>query len=206
MALILTLDSLGYPEDAGGVVEKLIAAHAGYRNSRNEYYDEVLHEVEDRIAASGSAGKTDVAALVSWKRLNASAVWVRKLMQLPESEVREATGTAFTAARNVEPISAATTKAIEALRPLPGLRRGGAVASAVLAAGVPERMAVYDRRAHASLQKLGISIGYQADIYSRYMAVVEALRNDVNSARSLAWRARDVDLALYWMAEWSYRH
>lgn len=201
MAISPALSSLGYAEDAEGVVDKLLAAHASYLSSDNDHYDDVLHEVEDRIAASGSAGKTDVAALVSWKRLNANAIWVRKLMQLPESEVREATGTAFTEARNVEPISAATTKAIEALRPLPGLRRGGAVASAVLAAGVPERMAVYDRRAHASLQKLGISIGYQAGIFSRYMAVVEALRNDVNSARSLAWRARDVDLALYWMAE-----
>ena len=201
MTISPTLGSLSYAEDAEGVVDTLLAAHAGYLSSDNEHYDDVLHEVEDRIAASGSAGKTDVAALVSWKRLNANAVWVRKLMQLPESDVREATGTALAAARKVEPISAAAAKAIEALHPLPGLRRGGAVASAVLAAGVPERMAVYDRRAHASLQKLGISIGYQAGIYSRYMAVVEALRNDVNSARSLAWRARDVDLALYWMAE-----
>ena len=172
MALTLTLDSLGYPEDAGGVVEKLIAAHAGYRNSRNEYYDEVLHEVEDRIAASGSAGKTDVAALVSWKRLNANAVWVRELMQLPESAVRDATGTAFAAARSTKSISEAAANAVVALHPLPGLRRGGAVASAVLTAGVPERMAVYDRRAHASLRKLGISIGYKTGIYSRYMAVV----------------------------------
>ncbi len=201
MAVTLTLDSLGYPENAGGDVEKLIAAHAGYRNSRNEYYDEVLNEVEDRIAASGSAGKTDIAALVSWKRLNANAVWVRKLMQLPESAVRDATGTAFEAARSTELISEAAASAVEALHPLPGLRRGGAVASAVLTAGVPERMAVYDRRAHESLRKLGISIGYKAGIYSRYMAVVEALRNDVNNSRGLAWRARDVDLALYWMAE-----
>lgn len=201
MAVFPALGSLGYPEDAGGVVEKLIAAHAGYHNSRNEYYDEVLHDVEHRIAASGSAGKTDVAALVSWKRLNASAVWVRELMQLPESAVRDATGTAFEAARSTESISEAAAHAVEALHPLPGLRRGGAVASAVLTAGVPERMAVYDRRAHASLRKLGISIGHKAGIYSRYMAVVEALRYDVNSARGLAWRARDVDLALYWMAE-----
>ena len=196
-----TLGSLGYAKDDEGVVDTLVVAHAGYGNSQNEYYDEVLHEVEGRIAASGSAGKTDIAALVSWKRLNASAVWVRELMQLPESAVREATGAAFEAARKFEPISTAAANAVEALRPLPGLRRGGAVASAVLTAGAPERMAVYDRRAHESLRKLGISVGYKAGIYSRYMAVVEALRNDVNNSRGLAWRARDVDLALYWMAE-----
>lgn len=201
MVVSPALGSLGYPEDAGGVVEKLVAAHADYRNSGNEFYDEVLHDIEERIAASGSAGKTDIAALVSWKRLNANAVWVRELMQLPDRAVREATGEAFEAARSTGPIAAAAANAVAVLGPLPGLRRGGAVASAVLTAGVPERMAVYDRRAHESLQRLGILIGYEKGIYSRYMAVVDALRNDVNNSRGLAWRARDVDLALYWMAE-----
>lgn len=181
-------------------VDRLIAAHDAYLASANDHYDDVLREVSERIAVSGSAGKTDIAALVCWKRLNASTVWVKELMQMPEHDVRDATGLAFQRARSAARIFDAADGSIAALRPLPGFRRGGAVASAVLAAGVPERMAVYDRRAHASLQNMGIPIVYTKNVYSRYMSVVEALRDDVNASHGLQWRARDVDLALYWMS------
>lgn len=184
----------------GTHVDRLIAAHDAYMASANDHYDDVLREVSERIAVTGSAGKTDIAALVCWKRLNASTVWVRELMQMPEHDVRGATGLAFQRARAADDISDAAADAVAALHPLPGLRRGGAVASAVLVAGVPERMAVYDRRAHASLQNIGIPIGYKTGVYSRYMSAVEALRDDVNASHGLRWRARDVDLALYWMS------
>lgn len=184
----------------GSHVDQLVSAHDAYMASANDHYDDVLLEVSERIAVSGSAGKTDIAALVCWKRLNASTIWVKDLMQMPEHEVRDATGLAFQRARAADQISEAAADAIAALRPLPGLGRGRAVASAVLVAGVPERMAVYDRRAHASLQNIGIPIGYTPGVYSRYMTAVEALRDDVNASHGLQWRARDVDLALYWMS------
>lgn len=184
----------------GSHVDQLVSAHDAYMASANDHYDDVLLEVSERIAVSGSAGKTDIAALVCWKRLNASTIWVKDLMQMPEHEVRDATGLAFQRARAADQISEAAADAIAALRPLPGLGRGRAVASAVLVAGVPEQMAVYDRRAHASLQNIGIPIGYTPGVYSRYMTAVEALRDDVNASHGLQWRARDVDLALYWMS------
>ena len=184
----------------GSHVDQLVSAHDAYMASANDHYDDVLLEVSERIAVSGSAGKTDIAALVCWTRLNASTIWVKDLMQMPEHEVRDATGLAFQRARAADQISEAAADAIAALRPLPGLGRGRAVASAVLVAGVPEQMAVYDRRAHASLQNIGIPIGYTPGVYSRYMTAVEALRDDVNASHGLQWRARDVDLALYWMS------
>lgn len=184
----------------GSRIDQLVSAHDAYMASANDHYDDVLFEVSERIAVSGSAGKTDIDALVCWKRLNASTIWVRDLMQMPEHEVRDATGLAFQRARSAARVFDAADGAIAALHPLPGLRRGGAVASAVLTAGVPERMAVYDRRAHASLQNIGIPIGYTTGVYSRYMSAVEALRDDVNASHGLRWRARDVDLALYWMS------
>lgn len=184
----------------GTHIDQLIFAHGAYMASANDHYDDVLREVSERIAVTGSAGKTDIAALVCWKRLNASTIWVKDLMQMPEHDVREATGLAFQRARSAAHISEAAADAIATLHPLPGLRRGRAVASAVLAAGVPERMAVYDRRAHASLQNIGIPIAYTSGVYSRYMSAVEALRDDVNASHGLQWRARDVDLALYWMS------
>ncbi|MET3944127.1 hypothetical protein [Corynebacterium mucifaciens] len=184
----------------GTHIDQLIFAHDAYMASANDHYDDVLREVSERIAVTGSAGKTDIAALVCWKRLNASTIWVKDLMQMPEHDVREATGLAFQRARSAAQISEAAADAIATLHPLPGLRRGRAVASAVLAAGVPERMAVYDRRAHASLQNIGIPIAYTSGVYSRYMSAVEALRDDVNASRGLQWRARDVELALYWMS------
>lgn len=184
----------------GSHIDQLVSAHDAYMASANDHYDDVLLEVSERIAVTGSAGKTDIAALVCWKRLNASTVWVRDLMQMRERDVREATGLAFQHARAAAHISKVAADAIAALQPLPGLRRGKAVASAVLVAGVPERMAVYDRRAHASLRSIGIPIGSTTGVYSRYMTAVEALRENVNTSRNLQWRARDVDLALYWMS------
>jgi hypothetical protein len=44
-----------------------------------------------------------------------------------------------------------------ALAPLPGFRTGDALASAVLTAAAPDRMAVYDWRAHTALHTLGVS-------------------------------------------------
>ncbi len=45
-----------------------------------------------------------------------------------------------------------------ALSGLPGFVRGDALASALLLAAAPDRMAIYDRRAHAGLHRLGLRL------------------------------------------------
>jgi hypothetical protein len=79
------------------------------------------------------------------------------------------------------------------LSPLPGCRNGDALASALLLAAAPERMAVYDRRAHIALHKLGITLNNGPGRYSRYMAIIEQIR----ASHPDGWTARDTDLALY---------
>jgi hypothetical protein len=51
---------------------RLATAHADYHANVSPHYDEVLHEVSDRIQTSGSIGKLDVGALLFWKRLRAN--------------------------------------------------------------------------------------------------------------------------------------
>ena len=69
------------------------------------------------------------------------------------------------------------------------------MASAILTAGAPQRMSVYDERAVSALALLGYPSprGY----FSRYMATVYTLACEVNSARNLGWYPRDVDQALF---------
>ena len=182
----------------GEIVDKLLHARADYAASGNDYYDEVLDEVSAQIDAQGSVGKTDIAALVCWKRLNASTRWVSQLMQMPDSEVRRCTKNAVEHARSTNPIDVAVREAIKAMEIIPGLKSGKAVASAVLTAAAPLRMAVYDRRVHASMNDLGIRLGSGAGLYPRYMRSVDQIRALVNAAGE-TWIARDVDIALYWM-------
>lgn len=54
-----------FPDD---IVERLVAAHDKYQHTVSEFYDDVLHEVTDRVAAADSVGKADIGALVFWKR------------------------------------------------------------------------------------------------------------------------------------------
>lgn len=75
-------------------VSALVQADDGYWNSVSPHYDEILHEVTDRVAASGSIGKVDIGALVLWKRMSASTRWASGLNVLPEVDVRKVTGVA----------------------------------------------------------------------------------------------------------------
>ena len=86
-----------------------------------------------------------------------------------------------------------------ALSPLPGSSTGDALASAVLLAAAPDRMAVYDRRAQTALQRLGLELTASPGRYGRYMGLVEQLREQAASMAGSLWKARDVDLALYWL-------
>ncbi len=156
----------------------------------------MLLEVRARAERDGSIGKADIGALLLWKRLNLRTVWTCDLNEWPDRKVRAVTAEAFELARNTDrSVPEAAGAARSALLKLPGCQRGAAVASTLLTAGAPDRMAVYDRRAVTAVQILGFADpqGY----YSRFMTTVCALAEAVNGATGRQWLARDVDMALF---------
>lgn len=183
--------------DPSDIVAALVEAHSRYPSvGSGSYYDEVLVEVQDRAERSGSIGKTDIGALMLWKRLNLNTRWTRELNNLPDREVRKVTGAALDRARDASAaIPVAAGEARRELMKLPGCQYGAAVASAILTAGASDRMAVYDRRAVAALGELGY-VDVDAR-YSRFMTVVSELVERVNSAKGTGWCPRDVDKALF---------
>lgn len=185
------------PLDPHDIVATLKAAHASYPNlGDGNYYDEVLVEVQERAEHDGSIGKADLGALLLWKRLNLSTVWTRELNDWPDNKVRAITAHALEEARDTgRPIPDAAGAARTVLLDLPGCRRGAAVASTILTAGAPDRMAVYDRRAVAAFKRLQYTDprGY----YSRFMSTVCELADMVNRSTGASWWPRDVDKALF---------
>ena len=115
----------------------------------------------------------------------------------PDAEVRTVTATArkhAIATDSDTPTAASGARA--ALSSLPGFAVGDAMASAVIHALAPTRMAVYDRRAQAGLEALDLSLSPKPGRYARYMALVEQLVAETGqSGRRLT--ARQVDLGLY---------
>lgn len=181
------------------ILERLTTARADYHAGVSPYYDEVLHETATRIAGVGSIGKTDIGALLFWKRLRADTPWVRQLMVMPDTDVREATARVVAAVRDTSvEVPAAAAAGRTALTALPGFTTGDAFASALLLAAAPDRMAVYDRRVQKALDNLGIELTRRPGRYGRYMGIVEDLRADLSQDGG-PWTARDVDVALYWL-------
>lgn len=175
----------------------LCKAHTDFHASLSPAYDEVFLEVSERIRSSGHIGKADIGALVFWKRLRADTRWVRDLMVMADSEVRGETSKAVAAVNDLSLGGpAAATQGRSALSALPGFVRGDALASALLTAAAPDRMAVYDRRAQAGLAKLGLSLSATRGRYGRYMQIVEGLAATAKH-HGVSWSAREVDLALY---------
>jgi len=166
------------------------------RETISPYYDDVFCEVQQRISADGSAGKADIAMLSFWKRLRADTPWVIKLLQWPDADVRKVTRRAVAAAGRGDVIEAAGN-AREMLRELPGFGQGTALASALLTAAAPARLAVYDKRARRGLQKVELQLTDRGQrFYARYMSLVEQCRAEGADAGN-RWSARDVDLALW---------
>jgi hypothetical protein len=166
------------------------------REMISPYYDDVFREVQQRISADGSAGKADIVILSFWKRLRADTPWVMKLLQWPDADVRKVTGRAVAVVGRGDVIEAAGD-AREMLRELPGFGRGTALASALLTAAAPARLAVYDKRARSGLQKVELELTDRAPrFYARYMALIEQCRAEGADA-DYRWSARDVDLALW---------
>lgn len=187
-------------EDQGqSIWSKLSAAHDAYSAEASTSYDEVLAEISDRIQSTQSIGKSDIGALLIWKRLRADTPWAKKLMNMPETKVRAATGKAYYAVNDPSlsvPKAASTGRS--KLSVLPGFGTGDALASALLLAAAPDRMAIYDRRAQSGLEALGLSLSSSRGRYGRYMEIVENLRILAHQ-NGQPWIARDIDLALYWL-------
>jgi hypothetical protein len=97
-------------------------------------------------------------------------------MQTSEQNVRPATAEARQAALNEDhDVPSAASQARAALSSLPGFGVGDALASAIIHALAPRRMAVYDRRAQLGLERLGLEPTPKPGRYGRYMALVEQL-------------------------------
>lgn len=178
--------------------DTLISARAGYLADVSAHYDEVFHDVAQRTERAGSLGKTDIAALVVWKRLSAQTRWVTDLMSQPDTHVRAVTERAVTAVRDTtltRSEAARTGRGI--IAELPGFRTGDALASAVLTAAAPQRMAVYDRRVQHALDPLGLTLTPAPGRYGRYLQLLDDLLHH-GGARADGWSARDIDTALYW--------
>lgn len=165
-----------------------------------DIYDEVLLEVSDRARLHRSIGKADIGALVVWKRLNASTRWARTLMSTPEAEVREATSVAWELANDLDvPIPQAGGAARRHLSSVPGLGGTGAIASAVLVALSPHRMAVWDKRVSAALRAIGRSPAPGNGRYERYLETVITLADELRVVGDLSRTPtpREIDLVLF---------
>jgi hypothetical protein len=145
---------------------------------------------EDRAVIEQAKG-------VLWKRVDLfRSTWVKPLNFMPDREVRRITAAAIELARS--DATDAASSARKALRALPGCKTAAshAVASAILTAGAPQRMAVYDKRAVDALDLLHCPS--PCEDFGQYMDTVCALAREVNDVRDdLHWFPRDVDQALY---------
>ncbi|QNG55262.1 hypothetical protein H6H00_00430 [Pseudonocardia petroleophila] len=182
---------------AAACVRRLLEADAAYQDSVSTSYDEVVVEVIARVGDVGSVGKLDIAALTTWKRLRADTRWAAELMSWPDAEVRRHTAQAVTFANDASlSVPDAAGQARGALSPLPGFGTGDALASTVCFVAAPDRLAVYDRRAHAAVSELGFDLNNRPGRYRRFMTIVENCRAVLLEAGH-DWSARRVDTALF---------
>lgn len=172
-----------------------------YREAASPEYDETLHDVIGRVATAGCLSKTDLGALFFWKRIPTGA-WIEKLLCMSDAEVRRITAAAVTAARDQQlTVPQAARRARQALLDLPGAATGDPFASAVILAAAPDRMAIYDYRAHRGLWLVGLCLTDGSGLYYRYMKLVEQCRAEMLAHGHGYWTAREVDLALYTLGE-----
>jgi len=186
----------GRAGDSADRVKKLLAAYNSYPNyTDGSPYDEVFLDVQALVEDSGSLGKVEIGALMLWKRLNLSSRWTRDLNNMTDREIRGITQRAIQLARDpLVHIPEAARQARHVLAGLPGCRYGHAVASTILTAGAPRRMAVYDVRAVGALKDLECPDSEGS--YGKYMETVVALTGEINQTGA-SWCPRDVDKALY---------
>lgn len=183
--------------EAAQRVANLVTAYEDYRAEVSEHYDEVVFDVIERVERARCLSKTDIAALVSWKRLRANTPWMRHLMGTADVRVREVTEQAVTLAGDeARETRRAAADARSALSELDGFGTGDALASTVCFVAAPHRLAVYDSRAHRGLGAVDLELTDRPGRYGRYIELVEGCRDELRQFGH-AWRARQVDLALY---------
>lgn len=171
-------------------------ARESYDDTAGASYDEVLTEVSGHIRESGSIGKLDIAGVLLWKRAQPKPKWLRQLNDTPEQDVRAITRTVVEAVNDqTSGVPEAAQAGRSALGLLPGFKSGDALASAVMVAAAPQRLAVYERRAEAGLKGLGLELSDEGERYSQYMQVIEGLRV-IARLHDHEWLARDVEIAL----------
>lgn len=171
-----------------------------YRSAdSDDTYDETLRAVVKRAAAAQSLCKADIGSLVLWKRITASTPWAGALGMKPDSEVQRITGAAWHLANDTRlSTPEAGFAAFRELRGLPGLGGTGALASAVLVACAPDRMAVWDRRVSSALKAMGRRPKFGSGFYGRYLEVLNRLiAEELDGGTQSPWTLRDVELALY---------
>jgi hypothetical protein len=168
-----------------------------YRDTVSDNYDETLHEVVGRVATTGGLGKTDLGALLLWKRIRIGS-WATELLSKADADVRTITAQAVAAARDQRlTVPEAARRARRALIDLPGTGTGDALASAVILVGAPDRMAVYDYHAHLGLWRAGLRLDERPGLYFEYMKLIEQCRAELLQHGHGTWTARQVDLALF---------
>lgn len=180
----------------GEAVAPLAEALSRHESRSSPHYDEVLDQVSAQAAVAGELGKLEIAALVVWKRLNASTRWVAALMSTDDHHVRRTTRAMIAATRTPTHPADRASNARRELLTLPGCTTGDALASALICAAHPKDMAVYDRRAGQALKALGLGVSPKPGRYGRYIQTVTDLRDAAANA-GITWTARQVDLALY---------
>lgn len=174
----------------------LESAHTRYFAAVSPNYDDVLREVAITISRRGDIGKAEIGALLFWKRLRADTPWVGQLHAIPDADVRTITARAVSAVNDSSlSLDEAAGRGRGYLDALPGFRSGDALASALLTAAAPQRMAVYDRRAKLGLLQIGVELPIRKQ-YRHYMANLSLLL-ETAPAEFSEWVPRDLDLALF---------
>lgn len=165
-------------------------------------YDETLNVVVERVRDVGYLTKADIGSLVLWKRISAQTRWASKLGLTADTCVREITSRAYELANDQSRSTPeAGQEARWVLNSLPGMSSGseGALASAVLVACAPDRMAVWDRRVKQALAlpAVGMPVETGNRYYGRYLEKVGVLASALERELGGPVSSRDVDLALW---------
>lgn len=158
----------------------LIATYQQYWRRR---HDEVLNEVSQRVQQREYLTKADIGALAFWMHADTGSGWVPELHRYPDAYVQEVTSRAFVAVQDGD-IPAAGQRGCEILRELSDLapteeaRFSLPLASAILLACAPHRMAIWNSRVEAALDSPETGPGIQSpfgrdDQYAKYLEICE---------------------------------
>ena len=170
------------------------------RGGASPEYDETLHDVIGRVATAGCLSKTDLGALFFWnypdRRMDREVA-----VHVGRRGPQDHRSSRHRCPRSAADVPQAARRARQALLDLPGAATGDPFASAVILAAAPDRIAIYDYRAHRGLWLVGLCLTDGSGLDYRYMKLVEQCRAEMLAHGHGYWTAREVDLALYTLGE-----